>query len=502
MQNWVRIFASSAAILLVGAAPAASARVDLAKVVLAEQPVVADKSVQQFVVQPRGKIAIVHVGLVDGTGTAPKTNQTVLVDGSKIAGVQDGALPIPAGFRTIDGRGKTLIPGIVGMHNHLFYIARPNAQPSGASDNPLVVPAMLFSAPRLYLAGGVTTMRTTGSVEPYADLNLKREIDAGRLIGPHIDVTGPYLEGKGSFILQAHPITSPADARKTVAFWADQGVTSFKAYMFLTRAELAAAVTEAHRRGLKVTGHLCSITYPEAVAAGIDNLEHGFFVNTQRDPGKKPDTCSDDQGDATLAKMRAGGPEARALIDLLIRHRVAITSTLPVFAQSNLVEHLSAEELAAMEDDTRADYLDIRKLEDNRKPERLAKLRDLYENDVALEKEYFDSGGLLIAGPDPTGNGGVVPGWGDAHEVELLVSGGFSIGQAIQVATLNGARYMGLDRRIGSVAVGKDADLVLLDGDLAKDVTSIRRPMVVFKDGVGFDSVALRQSVKGRYGRY
>jgi hypothetical protein len=145
---------------------------------------------------------------------------------------------------------------------------------------------MTFSAPRLYLANGVTTMRTTGSVEPYADLNVKSEIDAGRMAGPHMDVTGPYLEGPDSPFIQMHQLRNADDARRTVAFWADQGVTSFKAYMNITRAELKAAIDEAHRRHLKITGHLCSVTYPEAAALGIDDLEHGFFVNTQLDPGK------------------------------------------------------------------------------------------------------------------------------------------------------------------------------------------------------------------------
>ena len=149
-------------------------------------------------------------------------------------------------------------------------------------------------------------MRTTGSVEPYTDLDLKREIDAGKLVGPHLDVTGPYLEGPGAFFIQNHPITSPDDARKTVAYWADQGVNIFKAYMNITRAELKAAIDEAHRRHLKVTGHLCSVTYPEAAELGIDNLEHGFFVNTQLDPGKQPDKCPDTAGNADPAGDEAG----------------------------------------------------------------------------------------------------------------------------------------------------------------------------------------------------
>ena len=194
----------------------------------------------------------------------------------------------------------------------------------------MLVPQMTFSAPRLYLAAGVTTMRTTGSVETYADLNLKRKIDEGKLPGPHIDVTGPYLEGPNSFALQMHELSGPDEARQMVNYWADRGVTSFKAYMNITRAELRAAIEEAHKRSIKVTGHLCSVTYKEAAELGIDDLEHGFFVNTQLDPEKKPDVCSASEGDYTLEHMDPNGPEAKDLIQTLVTHHVAVTSTLPV----------------------------------------------------------------------------------------------------------------------------------------------------------------------------
>ena len=197
------------------------------------------------------------------------------------------------------------------MHDHLFYIARPDADAERHSQPPLLVPQMTFSAPRLYLAAGVTTMRTTGSVETYTDLNLKREIDANRLPGPHLDVTGPYLEGAGSPFIQMHQLAGPDEAKALVDFWAAQGVTSFKAYMYITRAELKAAIDEAHLKGIKVTGHLCSVTYPEAAELGSDDLEHGFFVNTQLDPGKQPDVCPSTVGQPTLAAMDPDGPKRK-----------------------------------------------------------------------------------------------------------------------------------------------------------------------------------------------
>jgi imidazolonepropionase-like amidohydrolase len=476
---------------------------------LAAAPVLAppaelSKDVQAFVSVPGGRTALTHVRVIDGTGAAAMEDRTILIDGAKIAAVQPASAAIPAGYRAIDLTGASVIPGIVGMHNHMFYIARPNLDASGHSDDPLVVPQMTFSAPRLYLANGVTTMRTTGSVEPYADLNVKSEIDAGRMAGPHMDVTGPYLEGPDSPFIQMHQLRNADDARRTVAFWADQGVTSFKAYMNITRAELKAAIDEAHRRHLKITGHLCSVTYPEAAALGIDDLEHGFFVNTQLDPGKTPDKCSDGQGTPTLLAMKPGSAEANALIKLLVDRHVAVTSTLPVFAQSlALHEPLNPKAMAVLTPEAKESYLYLRNLAATRgSTPRGQKFAEAYGNDLGLERQFVAAGGLLLAGPDPTGNGGVIPGFGDQRELELLVEAGFSPLEAIRIGTLNGATYVGLADRIGSIAAGKNADLIVVRGNPAADIRDVEKVETVFKDGVGYDSAKLLESVRGRYGEY
>jgi len=243
-------------LLVAAAAVLIPSLVSAAAILAPPQPLAAE--LQPYVRVPSGRIALAHVRVIDGTGAAPVEDQTVLLDGPRISSVQAGAAAVPQGYQVIDLAGATIIPGLVGMHNHLFYLQRPNLDASGRSEDPLIIPQMSFSAPRLYLANGVTTIRTTGSVEPDTDLSLKHEIDAGHLIGPHLDVTGPYLEGPGRFFIQGHEITSPEDSRREVAYWADQGVTSFKAYMHISRAELKAAIDEAHRHHLKVTGHLCS----------------------------------------------------------------------------------------------------------------------------------------------------------------------------------------------------------------------------------------------------
>lgn len=480
----------------------AFAKVDMAARIL-PPPAAPGKAVTPFVAVPAGKIALTHVRVIDGTGTAAQADRTVLIDGTKIIAVQASGDPVPAGYRTIDLTGRSVLPGIVGMHDHQYYIARPNLQPDGRGDDPVMVPQMTFSSPRLYLAMGVTTLRTAGSVEPYTDLNMKRSIDAGTLPGPHMDVTGPYLEGAGSPFIQMHQLADAADAARTVEFWADQGVTSFKAYMNITRAELKAAVEAAHARGIKVTGHLCSVTYPEAIALGIDDLEHGFWVNTQLDPGKTPDVCSADRGDATLAAMTPDSAAAKALIASLVAHKVAITSTLPVFeTASPKYRTLPARQLDLLSVEARTDYLYNRNRSLQYPPKLKAELATAWTNALALERAFVAAGGLLIAGPDPTGAGNVLPGFGDSHEIELLVEAGFAPVEAIRIATLNGATYLGLEAQIGSIAPGKNADLLIVTGDPSTTIGDIANVETVFKDGVGYDSAKLLGSVRGRYGAY
>jgi imidazolonepropionase-like amidohydrolase len=460
-------------------------------------------AVQPYVKVSAERIALTHVGVIDGTGSAELADRTIVIEGGKIVSISASSAGAPPGATVLDLSGHTVIPGIVGMHDHLYYIARPNVDASGHGEPPLLVPQMTFSAPRLYLANGVTTLRTTGSVETYADINLKHSIDAGELPGPHMDVTGPYLEGANSPFIQMHRLKDAADARRTVAFWAEEGVTSFKAYMNITRAELKAAIEEAHRHGLKVTGHLCAVTYPEAAALGIDDLEHGFFVNTQLDPGKTPDVCPATVGTPTLLAMDPDGAPAKDLIENLVSHHVAITSTLPVFEQ-NVPGHapLWPRALDTLTAQARNDYLYMRN-RTSTLPQDQAKDRIIaFQHALALEKKFVAAGGLLLAGPDPTGNGGVIPGFGDLREIELLVEAGFTPLEAVKIATFNGASYLGLTDRIGSVTPGKNADLVVVKGDPGHSITDIENVAIVFKDGVGYDAPAILSSVRGRYGEY
>src|ERR1700693_3174502 len=453
--------------------------------------------VRGFVKVSAPVVALTHVRVIDGTGAAAREDQTLVISKGKIESVSDAASPnIPKDAQVLDLRGYTVIPGLVGMHDHMFY-------PMGNG----IFGEMAFSFPRLYLAGGVTAIRTTGSLEPYTDLELKKQIDKGETPGPKIHVTGPYLEGPGSFAVQLHQLTGPGDATQTVNFWLDQGVDNFKAYMFITPEELSASVAAAHKRGSKVTGHLCSIGFREAASIGIDDLEHGLLVDTEFFPWKKPGECPAKDDYELISKLDVqSGPLHDMILDL-VQHHVAVTSTLPVFEmivpgrptiQQRILDALSPDARSAvLSNKVRAgDTSTIRQ----RYQAESSPWPAAFKKEMEFERAFVRAGGLLLAGLDPTGMGGVIAGFGDQREVELLVEAGFTPVEAIHIATANGAQFLGELDRIGTIAPGKQADLAVIKGDPSKQIEDIENVETVFKDGVGYDSAKLIESVRGVVG--
>jgi enamidase len=414
---------------------------------------------------------------------------TVLVEGGRIRAIGPFAqVRLPPDAVVIDARGKTLLPGFVMVHEHMFY-------PTGRGH----YTEMLYSFPRLYLAGGETTVRTGGSLSPIGDLNVWRDIREGRRIGPDMDVSGPYLEGPTVLTPKMQSLRDPADATRTVNYWVDEGVTSFKVYNTLTRADLKAVVDAAHARGVKVTGHLCSITHHEAAALGIDNLEHSFAVMTDFTPGKRPDVCPPQAETVkAVAALDPDGPQARELIGYLIDRRVALTSTLTIFETftpglPQAPERARALLIPQLRTAYETRWAGIQKAPGSPWP---AALRNV----MRMERAFVAAGGLLLAGTDPTGYGGVLPGFSGKRQVELLVQAGFSFPEALKIATLNGARYLGRDRDVGSIEVGKRADLLLVDGDPMADAAAIERMPLVFKAGVGYRADAIIDAMKGGVG--
>jgi imidazolonepropionase-like amidohydrolase len=437
--------------------------------------------------------------VIAGTGEAALEDQTIVISKGKIQQVTNAsAANVPSDAQVLDLHGYSVIPGLVGMHDHMFY-------PMGN----VIFGEMGYSFPRLYLAGGVTTIRTTGSIEPYTDLEIKKSIDAGKMPGPKMHVTGPYLEGAGSWALQLHQLSGPEDATKTVNYWLDEGVDNFKAYMFITPAELSAAIAAAHKRGAKVTGHLCSIGFREAAELGIDDLEHGLLVDTEFLPGKKPGVCPDEPENLDLiSKLDVNAGPLHDMILDLVQHHVAVTSTLPVFEMGSFPGRPTIQKrvLDALSPDARSAILERRVRSSDSSTIRKQYGRDIspwpaaFKKEMEFEHAFSQAGGLLLAGLDPTGMGGVIAGFGDQREVELLVEAGFTPVEAIHIATANGAQFLGEFDRIGTIAPGKQADLVVIKGDPSKNIEDIENVETVFKDGIGYDSAKLIESVQGVVG--
>jgi imidazolonepropionase-like amidohydrolase len=469
---------------------------------LALAPIAADaqrasslhKRVQQYVVYDAPTIRIDDVRVIDGTGAPARVGQSILIHDGRIARIGPvESLARESADVVIEGKGRSVMPGLVMMHEHLLFLDPLPDAPSYMSEP--------IASPRAYLAYGATTIRTAGTFSGIEDIAVARMIREGQFVGPEIFPTAPFLEGDGSFSYQMMPITDPARARQIVDFWADAGATSFKIYMNLSRDALAAAIRQTHARGLKITGHLCSVTFHEAAAAGIDNLEHGVAVATDFVADKKPDWCPrGDAAESALLALQSDGPEMAELIATLVKHNVAITSTLAVFAAGIVDWFPAADDLAMLnEQSQRWAWQTLTRLQRN--PELRERRAKILKAEMRFEKAFVDAGGTLMVGTDPTGWGGTLPGPGNHAALRLLVEAGFTPLEVIRFATHAGARFQGIDDRVGTLVAGKQADILLVDGNPDEDITQLGRIDLVFKNGIAFDSRRLRESVRGKIGR-
>ena len=437
----------------------------------------------EFIAIEGDLIALVNVKVIDGTGVPSQTGQTILIEGDKIVSVGPD-VSIPDNALKVDLEGHTVIPGLIGLHNHSFYTGG-----RGRSAQ------LSFSGSRLYLGSGVTTIRTTGARAPYEELNLKDQIDSGQAIGPTMYTTGPYITGEQGSQTMAR-LSNTGQAQRLVEYWSNEGVSWFKAYTWISREELGAVIQEAHKHGKQVTAHLCSVGYREAVALGIDNLEHGLFANSEYAPTKVPDECppgfSGSYGDLDM-NSKAVQSTFKEMID----NDVSMTSTLVVYEISvagrppidERVYDILAPEIAS----------EVREIAIERRAGQGAIDPQVFAKAMEYERAFVQAGGLLAAGVDPTGYGAAPPGFGDQKNYELLLEAGFSHPEVVQIMSANGAKVLGIDKDVGTIEPGKTADLVVLEGDL-EQIGNLHATKFVFKQGVGWDSSKLIESVRGIVG--
>lgn len=469
----LRVALSLLALSTAAASPAQPAASELEQLTLFNEPLLLLRNVQLF----------------DGRGGPPQAGSAILIQQGRIAKIGAAAsVEAPPGAVVKDLHGAAVTPGFVLLHEHLFYPIENGSYG-----------AMFRSFPLLYLAGGVTTLRTAGSMSPYADLNARRDIEAGVAAGPDMDVTAPFLNGPAALVAQVQRMQSPEDAERMVRYWAAEGATSYKGYMHLTRAQLAAVIEAAHARRQKVTAHLCSISYREAVDLGIDNLEHGFLVASDFVADKQPDRCP--AGDAVLRSLEqldVNDGRMQALQAHLRAHQVALTSTLTIFetfAQGRPMAPAGALDLllAPMREQYVARFSTIQRAGPNAWTRVLPKA-------MAWEKQFHDAGGLLVAGTDPTGYGGVVPGFAALRELELLLEAGFEVPTAVKIVTANGAQYLQREREVGSLQAGMRADLVVFAKPILPDAKSLPPIAWTMKAGRAFDREKILGLWKGRVG--
>lgn len=429
------------------------------------------QSKSKFVVYEQDEIILQNARLVDVIKGTVLEGYSVLISNGKIISIEKKEkLSTHKNAKVIDLTGKTILPGLVMLHEHMMYN-------NGAG----VWQFHPVSFPKLYLAAGVTTLRTAGAENPMYDLNLKRQIDSGHLIGPRMFVTGPMFNDKSAGFLGDFIISNYEEGRKATAFWAEKGCTSFKVYSDIGTEALKGVIDEAHVRGLTVTGHLGKMSCTEAAKFGIDNIEHSFG------------SCSNDlklRWDTTW-NINPEQEEANELIRLLIAKNIVLTIT-PIsdsdYRNPAMLEYLSTDERKRIEGYLLKPPFFMRK-EVNDKELR------------SLEKLFIKSGGRVVLGADAS-DCGLLPGFQNHNVMSTMVKSGWTPLEVIKTATIDGAKLLKIENTSGSIDLGKIADLLIVSGKPDQNINDIKNVEIVFRNGIGYDPKTLRQSVKGLVGRH
>lgn len=436
-------------------------------------------SLLPYVKYQKGIIVFTNVTIVGGTEELIKENHTVIIENSVFKAIGPRSeIEIPENATVINLKGKTIIPGIIGMHNHL-HIPR--------------FPFIGDVASKLYLASGVTTIQTCGAASPERELALSNRIAMGQQIGPDIIPSAPFITGEGGNPNMIIP-RNEQHLRDTIQYWMKQGIKWFKVYRNTKPKDLKVIINEVHKNEGKVRGHLCSITFAEASEMGIDGIEHGLNSTSDFRSNKEYGICNG--GREYIDNLIIDSPEVKKLQQLMIDNGVILTSTLSIF-EASIPNRAYADErsIKAMSPYLKEQYKERRKdfdnqLNDSTRNKRLKRIME-------FEYQYFKMGGLLCSGVDAGRH--VISGFGDQRNYELLIEAGFTTEEAVQIMTSNGAKALGRTD-IGSIQEGKRADFVILNGNLEKEATVIKNVETVFKNGIGYDPDLILRKTNGQFG--
>ncbi len=422
---------------------------------------------------PTHPVAFVHADLFDAESGTMRPRTTVVVTGNRITAVgADGAVAVPRDAEVVDAAGKTLLPGLWDMHVH-----------SGDDDG------------LQHLAAGITTVRDMGNDMDETLLRRKR-FESGELIGPRVLLAG-FVDGPGPFAGPTKVLVSDRDsARAWVDRYADAGYAQMKIYSSLDTALVPVIVAEARRRGLRVSGHVPNgMTAEEFVRAGVNELQHVnfLFLNFWRDSVK--DTRTPER--FTVPAQRAAlldlhSERVQSFVRLLHDRQIVIDPTLVAF-ESMLLARPGKLDPGAAEIAERLPPVVRRSLLAGGGlpvPDSLdQRYRDSFVAFERMVKTMYDGGVTIVAGTDG------LSGFGLHRELELYAEAGIPAPAVLRLATLGAARVMHRDGELGSVAAGKLADLIIVDGHPEQRISDIRRVMYVMKDGRVYDPAALYAAV-------
>jgi imidazolonepropionase-like amidohydrolase len=412
---------------------------------------------------PSGALALVGARLVDGTGAPPIEDATVVVDGDRIVAAGPRAsTAVPAGARTIDVRGASIVPGLWDMHAHVEQVEQAAA----------------------YLAAGVTTVRDEGNILPFITA-LRDAVDGGRGVGPRV-IVDCLVDSDDKMALGTLRVNSTDDIVPLVDRAVKAGCAEIKIYSSLKPPLVAPLCAEAHRRGLRVTGHIpTGMDINDALDAGFDGVNHLQYVWSPLFPKKKEENEKMSRVERRR-RLLALDFTSEPMQKLFARMAAQKTAYDPTVALFELFLHPAAElarrepGFAKMPRELRGSYgvgMDPADVADDHR---------IFEKYLAALREMHKRGVTIVAGTDIG-----VPGHSLDREIELYVEAGFSPLEALQAATIVPARLLGRDRELGSVTVGKRADLVVVDGNPLADIHALRKVRLVVARGRAYDPATM-----------
>ena len=436
-----------------------------------------------------GSFAIEHITVIDGTGTQPQPDMTVAIKNGRITYIGPTARPRPfATSQTMNGRERFLMPGLIDTHAHVTYLdwVGPGDARTGVY-NDRVSRATL----QLLLAFGITTIRNPGG--PTRDATALRDrVASGQIEGPTILTAGYILNRTNRFEGLTRPVSNEDDIRREVTAQAAAQVDFVKVYSNMPPDLVAAVIREAHARNLRVIGHLQATSWTAAARLGIDGICHGASWAVEELPADQtePYLRTIEQRGALRARLQwlddvqLGGPEIASMIQELARRRIPVDPTLIAYAtkfKGSDSRFLESPDLMLAPAAMRSSFFSLNLVRDWTAQD-FEHGRHSWRKMEALVQAYSRGGVLLTAGSDEP-NPWIVPGPSLHTELELLVEAGLSPLEVLTIATRNGAESLGVLKDVGTVSVGKRADLIIVDRDPTKDIRNTRAISLIIARG-------------------